>query len=394
VSIVAMKQLRLAALPRLQIKVSASVQPRSLARLERMASFPLIECRGSPTELGRETGVALAPRIQRSLARYVAWFGRLCVSVEQLEHAGAQVLAVLEATLPHRAEELVALAEGAAVTPVQVAMLSARSELLSTWAPGLFSECTSIGLAPELANGRPLLAQSWDWFLPMAEGMGLRRARPEGEPAFLAFAEAGQLAKAGINEAGLAVALNFLELPAASHGRARQGLPVHLLVRELLACETVAGALARLKALPRGGACNLLLADATGEVLDVEVTPDRLDLLLPAEGAVSHANDFEAQTPSRRRPTRAPRSLQIWSQAVQKASQGPLDAHSAFSLLQDHGPAGEPICAHGMKGDAWAESASLAALVYAPKGDAVDARPTLWVSRGPPCQHSLQRFGF
>ena len=109
---------------------------------------------------------------------------------------------------------------------------------------------------------------------------------------------------------------------------------------------------------------------------------------------MSHANDFEAQTPGRRRPTRAPRSQQIWSQALQQATQGPFDARAAFALLQDHGPEGEPICAHGVKGDAWAASASLAALVYAPKGDVVDTRPTLWVSRGPPCQHSLQRFGF
>ena len=127
--------------------------------------------------------MALAPRIQRGLARYVAWFGRLGVSVDQLEQAGARVLALLESTLPRRAEELVALAEGAAVTPAQVAMLNARSELLSAWAPGLFGECTSIGLTPELAHGGPLLAQSWDWFLPMAEGMGLRRGRPQGEPA-------------------------------------------------------------------------------------------------------------------------------------------------------------------------------------------------------------------
>ncbi len=65
-------------------------------------------------------------------------------------------------------------------------------------------------LAEASADGKLLHGQNWDWRAECAEtGVVLRIAREDG-PDVLTFTEAGGLARAGMNSAGVALTANFL----------------------------------------------------------------------------------------------------------------------------------------------------------------------------------------
>ena len=96
----------------------------------------------------------------------------------------------------------------------------------------------------------------------------------------------------GVNEHGLAIAYDYAfttdlpQTPAA---------PLSMLISETLeTCKTVDQAHANFSSRPRCGAALLMLADATGDIASLELSPTRSFLRRPAAGedAIVHSNQF------------------------------------------------------------------------------------------------------
>src|SRR6266700_2322725 len=130
--------------------------------------------------------------------------------------------------------------------------------------------CSALAYAPPLGqSGSTLLGQNWDWLLHAAQTLVVLEARPDDGPDFVTVVEAGLLAKAGMNAAGL-------------------GLVTNALVTE---------AVKVLSAGPRSSSANYLIAHASGAALDIEAAPGdftRLYPLFPEDGVLAHTNHFLA----------------------------------------------------------------------------------------------------
>ena len=100
-----------------------------------------------------------------------------------------------------------------------------------------------------------------------------------GQPTILTVTEAGQVGKIGMNSAGLGVCLNFLQ-----HRDKGQGMPIHLILRQMLGCATPGDAIYEAYRVPRGGSANVMLAHAEGEILDLELTPLTVDFMAEIGG--------------------------------------------------------------------------------------------------------------
>lgn len=310
-----------------------------------MSDFPLIEIEGEPFARGRQYGARAAEDIRKNAEAYrqlIAYRGG-----PQGEPATTAALAfapIVEAHAPDLLAEIRGIAAGAGCDLADILLINARSELMVAAAQG--GECTALAAtAPATAAGQVLLGQNWDWYTAVeAEPVLLRIRRPSG-PEILTLAEAGQVAKIGMNNAGLGVCLNYLE-----HTHRGQGLPIHILLRLMLECETLGAAAWLAYTHPRGGAANVLLSHAEGEILDLELTAAAADYLYGDAGWLVHANHFEspllrsgdaglARSPSTlARAARARRLL--------AAEAGRISRETFQTILRDHAYGYGAICRH------------------------------------------------
>ncbi|HEY3682884.1 MAG TPA: C45 family peptidase [Streptosporangiaceae bacterium] len=183
------------------------------------------------------------------------------------------------------------LASGAGQPPEYIYALNARTEML--YGTAYKDEgCTSIAvLNSRTADGHTLLAQNWDWNAEQGPVTFLLATRDTEGFSVLTLAEAGMLAKSGLNSAGLGVCANLLISDADRGG---DGVPYHLLLRGVLQSRTMADAHRAVLPQPRISSGNLLIADAGGEAIDFEVAPGDFGYVLPDDGLITHANHFDS----------------------------------------------------------------------------------------------------
>ena len=252
-----------------------------------MEFFPIISLKGNHFDMGFEHGRALNRQITANLSLYMEMIhGNTGTKEEKILEQALEFLPVLQKTAPLLVEEMEGIACGARVPIESVLVLNARTELMSgAWPTG---ECTAFGLAGRrTADGRPLLAQNWDWTPRSKIGAAFFIMEPAGGPRALLFAEAGQVGKIGLNEAGLGVLLNILVT-----GDLQTGIPVHVLLRMILNEVDANGAVACVRNAVRASASHFLLGDVKGNIIGLEFTPKTCSEILPSKGVIVHTNHF------------------------------------------------------------------------------------------------------
>jgi isopenicillin-N N-acyltransferase like protein len=346
-----------------------------------MSLFPYIEIQGPPYERGREYGARAAAAIGQNIEAYLHLL-RFHAGLER-EAALRRALAFgpsVEADAPDLYGEMRGIAAGAGCTLAEVLLLNARSELMSA-----VDECTTLAAAPEVTAGREvLLAQNWDWYTAVEADPVLLSIRAPGQPQIVTLVEAGQVGKMGLNSAGLGLCLNFLQ-----HAHRGQGLPIHVVLRQVLACASLSEAVQVTYSLPRAGAANLLLAHAQGDLLDLELTAADADYFYAEDGWLVHTNHFESP---RLRPgdrglpaskgtlVRAARARRLLA-----AARGSICLDTLRTILSDHAHGFGAICRHADPGEPpLKQSVTRASLI-------MDlAATTLHLAHGQPCRQAYQ----
>ena len=252
-------------------------------------------------------------------------------------------------------------------------------------------ECTAVGVgSARAADGRVLVAQNWDWKPATRETCVLLAIRPTGRPAFVTLVEAGLLAKAGMNDAGLAVATNAL---TSSRDRGAPGVPYHAILRRMLTSASHEQAVAEVTERRRASSANYLLGSRRGGITDLEVGPGGRDTAWTAAGdLVCHANHFL-------RPDRPFKDLALLEGQESPERQaavettlgaGDIDVASVERALRTHA---EPdrgegsVCAHGDASEPpEADYVTIAGIVMDP-GNA-----TMHVTHGNPCASPFERY--
>ncbi|NIM97736.1 MAG: hypothetical protein GTO24_06550 [candidate division Zixibacteria bacterium] len=252
-----------------------------------MSLFPTIKLKGDPFSMGFAHGRALARQIRTNLSLY---FDLIHASAGLERQRALQLVGrfrpVLAEAAPTLMIEMEGIAQGAGVSLESVLVLNARSELM--FPNGLAGECTTFGLTGERTiNGRTLLAQNWDWNPRLKGSSAFFIIEPAQGPRILAFAEAGQICKIGLNENGLGVLLNIL-----ISRDVEPGVPIHALLRMIIGTADIQEAVALARKTPRASSNHALLGDVRGGIIGLELTPMTVAEIHPTSGAVVHTNHF------------------------------------------------------------------------------------------------------
>ncbi|BCJ94157.1 peptidase C45 [Anaerocolumna cellulosilytica] len=185
--------------------------------------------------------------------------------------------------------EMEAIAAGAGVTTEEIIFLNVHTELLNPiWNKASVNEgCTSIYVGRKRTAGNKIyLAQTWDWIHDFKEVLIILHSDDQEGHQFITITEAGIIGNMGINNKGIVVLLNFLPINELNV----DGVPYHLLLRRVLESKTVLDAQCNVIRSPIAFALNIIVADSSDEVIDIELTAKGIDLHFPENDRLVHTN--------------------------------------------------------------------------------------------------------
>jgi predicted choloylglycine hydrolase len=266
----------------------ATASPPATARLTPAtpSTFPLLEVRGSPREIGHAVGRSFAAPIRRALDARGAWFRELKAYVRSRPASlYASYLAAARKHAPRAWEELRGLADGARLPLDDLAILHLQCEYEALRAqehkdaPG----CSSLALRH---GERAVICHNEDNHVAYAE-MALLRLRPEGGPSALCAAYPGFLPGGApwINDRGLAMTTNTIVTKEV-----RVGVGIWFLAREAVHARSLDAAVALCRHPQRSYAFHHLIASAPQRrIVSLETTPSR-HALREVAGLLVHTN--------------------------------------------------------------------------------------------------------
>lgn len=261
-----------------------------------------IDVEGDAHTRGVQIGRATMLQIEHSLSVYKQTFEQCNISWDQAKEKATRYQSLIESTYPTLLEELEGIAQGSGYETSDLFTLNCRTEILppdflakalanSDQSPpdgGDLNECTSFAF--NRANDKPVwLSQNWDWIGLQRQALVVVRAKTPSGNQFITVTEAGMLAKIGLNQHGFGMCLNILR--SFDDGN-QTGLPVHFLLRGLLECETVEQAKALVNSTQFASSSNVLIADKSGDMTSLELSPNGVQALPASETGLCHTNHF------------------------------------------------------------------------------------------------------
>lgn len=313
----------------------------------------------TPFQRGVTHGREFEAAIDHNLETYLDRFEHNGVDQETArEHAAAFIPLIEEANEDYLAE-MEGVADGSGCSLEDVALINVRYEILfsayaaqtndgaevESMAPEA-DGCTAFGVQPEVtADGCPYIGQNWDW-IPAVETFLMDIRRPDG-PDALSLTEAGLVGgKFGLNEHGIGYVVNGLV--SANDGQDPRRRPSHISHYEMLNADRLSTAISAIISGPSPCSGNVLLGHPSGELIDIESTPDEAYYLYPEAGILTHANHFETEgvTGSFEQLTpdslcRGPRMRRLLEQ-----HSGAIDVETMQTVLRDHFDKPGSICSH------------------------------------------------
>lgn len=259
------------------------------------AAFPLIEISGPPEQRGRQYGERAQVHILRSLENYKIAFADWNISWEAACGIASSFIPQLDAIAADLLSEVRATAAASGVRTEELLTLNCRTEIL--YGSGARVDeptdgCTgAIALPSATASGDVLHGQNWDWRDECADTSIILRIKPEKGPVILTHTEAGNLARCGMNEEGIALTGNFLK---CDRDNQPGGIPIPFVRRTILQQTNLNDAFSVVLKTPKSFSTNLMISDASGECINFETVPGETFWLSPEDGLLVHANHFES----------------------------------------------------------------------------------------------------
>ncbi len=315
-----------------------------------METIPIVELnQKNPKDRGKAYGESCREPIGYILDIYLTLFQQVTgKSLADIVQLSAPYLSRAQAFAPDLVEEIQGIAEGTGRKFAEIFLLNCRSEIL--FHPDVLAqECTSMLALPEsTANNELLLAQNWDWYKAVLNcQVILKIGARNGIPPLVTFTEAGQIAKIGMNGAGIGLVVNNLV-----SDQPRPGVPWIFLTRRILESRHLAQAMGYVLSTQKAHSINYLMAHAAGEGVNLETSAVEDHVLWPDNGCFAHTNHY--LQPGQRfkdlKPSRDPfpSTYLRWRRAMRgmTALTPGIDTSKLQDLLQDHFDHPFSICVH------------------------------------------------
>lgn len=262
--------------------------------------FPLLKVRGSHYEIGLQIGEAMRDLIPRVIDQI--FYHELRVNAQPVEGKYTPSVPVLtrdqvmarthdflplfERYCPLLLDELRGIAKGADLSFEEALLLQIRGEIIYAYAP-VVAGCSSFVFSREVTKtGEVIAGQNWDYPLDL-DLLHILHITPDDGPAQLMMTFAGLTSYMGMNAAGICSFANALPW-----GWCQLGIPHYPFKWRVLRETSRAGigeVVAETRTVQPG---NYVLCDGTGEIADLELTPDTSVWLENTEGFFVHTNHF------------------------------------------------------------------------------------------------------
>jgi isopenicillin-N N-acyltransferase-like protein len=247
-------------------------------------SIPMIEARGSYREVGQQIGQCCQARIQKSLGTLrdglpdgVTW--------SEMIQQGQIYFEFSRDIYPQYIQELEGIAEGAGV-PFDEVFLSMCEELweAAAWQRG----CTDMAARGRAtSDGSTLIAHNNDLLPQDEDALVILKIQAEDEPEFLGVSSGGIAISVGFNAAGISLTGNQLD-----NKDIRPGVPRLLIVRATLAAQYLSEAMDHCFLPQRASSYNNVLADASGEVYNMEGSATDCEPIYIENDIMVHTNHY------------------------------------------------------------------------------------------------------
>lgn len=338
-----------------------------------------------PRVRGREFGRVHAPKILATVDSYRALFDRVATRPFNVMELGAEALQSIAAFAPPLHEEILGIAEGAALEAEYIGAINARTEILAYLGAQLRGECsTVVQLDPW---GPPVTTQTWDWYAEFAEQWLVWEIPHVDGRLTTTVTEYGIVGKPGVNNRGLGTHFNILH---HRHDGDRIGVPVHVLARWILdSCSDINQAIQLCHSAAVSASTVLTLVTAAGKAsaaVSVELHPGGPSLVFPDDnGLLIHTNHFLASAvqPYDTEPAAYPDTLVRYDLLRRRlAGRTGLNSRDLLCALNSHLGTTGALCCHPTPGQPEAgQYATLASITLDVAGGTLQALP------GGPCRH-------
>jgi isopenicillin-N N-acyltransferase-like protein len=358
-------------------------------------SLPHFHFYGTTYEQGLQHGEALKKSILNNIEIYLNRFeAEAGICKKELLDKANIYFPILRKQGPEYVNALMGISESSNVDIIEIVMLNLRYELLYHALGKRYQEeaidgCTAFAILPEISqNNHLIMGQNWDW-IPDIECV-LTSTRDVDGLKRVSFTEAGIFAgKPGMNSEGVGLAVNGMY--STSDDWARLQKPFHLRCYEALRSKNMDGSLKALIDTPRSCTANFIVGHAPNEVVNIELAPDKLRLIDPKDGILSHANHFidpEAlgiyEPPNPRRHFSEFREKRMGNLLKEQKS---INIPDIKNILKDHENHPQSLCRH--RDDALPKSQhtiTKTAMIM----DLEELK--MWVTYGQPCKKEFEAF--
>ncbi|WP_251343014.1 C45 family autoproteolytic acyltransferase/hydolase [Haloplanus halophilus] len=310
---------------------------------------------GPPRERGITHGEAFADEIETNLEIYLDVFEHKGTDEATVYEQAEEFVPLIEDENEAYAEEMRGVAEGSGLSIEDVTILNARYEVMYSAFKQAADElnedkpdaCTAFGIRNSRSEtGHTYLGQNWDW-MPGLETF-VMDVEPENGADHVAMTEAGIVGgKIGVNDAGLGMTVNGLITERDGEEPFRK--PYHVRFREVLESERMDAAIEAVLVKDRVCSANVIVGHESGELIDLELAPERANYLYPDDGVLVHTNhvedtssmdsEFEKLLPDTL--CRAPRLRRLLTEGTDR-----IDEATIRNALRDHFGHPNSICRH------------------------------------------------
>lgn len=346
--------------------------------------FNVIECCGSPREIGIQIGAKCADNIAQALQMTIGGLSLLHNAEKSDIIANAlKFYPQVKGYYPELIDQLQGMAEGAGISFEEVFALKCGYDL-GGYYNQLSGMCTSFAVTGEAAqNGQTILGQTIDWF-PGCPMDLVRIVHPDGMRQ-LSLILWG-VVEYTINSAGFGMCANGTW---GSVDKYMFNVPVGFYLPKAMRQDTLEEAMQILHSNARGlGYFHLASAE---KMIGIESIQDDLEIMLPENGTLVHSNNYLTQrfqncdmasllVPDS--PDRVDRMRTLIN-----AHYGQITPEIMMTLMADHDKYPGSICRHAEPGQPpGLASQTLAAYVMLPQ------EGIMHICWGNPCQYDFEKY--
>jgi isopenicillin-N N-acyltransferase-like protein len=354
--------------------------------MKKLQRLEVIECNGSPYEIGKQYGEAAKVNIIQSIDTLVTRMNTSAGATKtDLLKNTRKYLPAVEKYDPELIQQIKGQAEGAGVTFDEVFALRCWFELRFYY-KHLTTLCTSFAVTGEAtSNGKAIVGQNFD-VLPGITLDMVKIKRSDGRKELsLVFWSGGELT---LTDAGLAIVLNVVLSPTEQQGLY---VPCCCLMPKVMRQKRMGDALSELCTHGRS-MLHYIIGSAEGDIFSVETHPKGFNVEQPTRDVLVHGNHYHDQRfkegdnaiPEVRGSTYV--RTQRLNRLIEK-HYGELTPELMMSFMADHGNYPHAICGHPNEDmPSHTRSMTVSSVIMVPE-DRV-----MYATCGPPCEYEYSEY--